>query len=203
MYTVNLLRHLVENHQVLVYLVILLGLVLEGELFVISAGILVHLGALDFTESLIFIFLGLLLKTCIGYYLGELIHSKWHKTRFIKYMNKRVLHIMPHFKKKPFWSIFISKFIMGANNIVIIFSGFHKVEFKKYLQAETLANVIWAPALLSIGYFFSYTALHVSHEVWKFSLIVLVLIILFTIFDKLISWVYEIFEEFYDNDNTE
>lgn len=196
MYTVNFLRHIVENHQVLVYLVILLGLIIEGEIFVISAGILAHLGALDPYFSLIFIWLGMLLKTFIGYYLGGLIQRKWRTTKFIRYMNKRVLGIMPGFKKKPFWSVFISKFIMGANNVVILFSGFHNIDFKKYLRAEISASLIWAPLMLCLGYFFSYAALRVSHEVWRFSLIVLILIVIFFVVDKMISWVYELFEEF-------
>ncbi len=196
MYTVNLLRHLVENHQVLVYLFILVGLVIEGEVFVITAGILAHLGALDFYFALLFIFMGLIVKTCAGYYIGECIHDKYGKTKMLKYIERRVHLIMPNFRKKPFWSIFISKFIMGANNVVIISSGFHRVDFKKYLQAETLASLIWAPGLLCIGYFFSSTALRFSREIWRFSLIVLILIISFFVVDKLISWAYELFEEF-------
>jgi membrane protein DedA with SNARE-associated domain len=104
---------------------------------------------------------------------------------------------MPHFKQKPFWSIFISKFIMGVNNIVIIFSGYQKIDFRKYLKAEFFSTIIWVPILLSVGYFFSYTAIHVSREIWRFSFIILVLVILFIVFDKLISWIYETFEEFY------
>jgi len=199
MHTVNILRHLIDNYQILVYFFILLGLIIEGEFILISIGIFLHLGALDFYFVLIFIFFGLLSKTFLGYYIGTVIHQKWNHTRFLKYIERRVLDVMPQFKQKPFWSIFISKFIMGVNNIVIIFSGYQKINFKKYLTAEFCSTIIWAPTLLLLGYLFSYAAIHVSHEVWRFSFIVLLLVILFIIFDKLISWVYEIFEEFYNN----
>jgi membrane protein DedA with SNARE-associated domain len=86
---------------------------------------------------------------------------------------------------------------MGANYIVIIFSGYEKVDYRKYLKAEISSIIIWAPLLLSLGYFFSYTALHISREIWKFSLVVLILFIIFILFDKLVSWLYEVFEEFY------
>lgn len=105
---------------------------------------------------------------------------------------------MPNFEQKPFWSIFISKFIEGANHIVIIFSGYKKIDYKKYLRAEIISTLIWAPLLLSLGYFFGYTALNISKEIWRFSLIILILMILFFLVDKLIGWIYEIFEEFYD-----
>ena len=200
MHTVKLLTTLIENHQILAYTLIFVGLIFEGEFFVISTGVLAHLGALDFWFALFFILLGAVSKTLLGYYIGKIVHDRWHHTKFLKHIAKRVLQIMPRFKQKPFWSIFISKFILGTNHIVIIFSGYHKIDFRKYLEAETLATIIWAPTLLSLGYFFSYAALHVSHEIWRFSFIVLVLVILFIVFDKLVSWFYELFEEFY-NDN--
>ena len=89
-------------------------------------------------------------------------------------------------KSNPFWSIFVSKFIIGTNYIVIIFSGYEKIDYKKYLKAEISSIIIWAPFLLSVGYFFSYTALRISREIWKFSLIVLILFIIFILFDKLV-----------------
>ena len=80
----------------------------------------------------------------------------------MKYIEERVFNFMPHFDRKPFWSIFISKFIMGVNYLVIIFSGYKKINYKTYLKAEFFSTIIWAPLLLTIGYFFSYTALNIE-----------------------------------------
>jgi membrane protein DedA with SNARE-associated domain len=199
MHTVNLLVHLVENNHILAYLVIYLGSVFEGEFILISAGILSHLGALNLYFAFLFALLGGLTKTFVGYYIGGFLYKKFNHHKFFKYIQKRVYNILPRFKEKPFWSIFISKFIIGANNVVIIFCGYEKIDYKKFLKAEISAIVIWVPTLLFLGYFFSYTALHVSREIWKFSVVVLVLFMIYVIFDKLISWLYELFEEFYDD----
>ena len=196
--TVNLLTRLVENHQILVYLIIYLGLIFEGEFFLISTGILAHLGALNLWLSLLVILLGGLSKTFIGYALGEFLYKKFNHHRFFKYMQQRVYNILPKFKTKPFWSIFISKFIIGASNIVIIFSGYEKINYKKFLKAEISATIIWVPLLFSLGYFFSYTAFHISRDIWKFLVVILALFIMFVFFDKLVSWIYKLFEEFYD-----
>lgn len=198
MHTVNLLIRLVEHHQILAYGVIYFGLIFEGEFFVISTGILAHLGALNFWFALLFILLGALSKTLIGYAFGEFLYKKFNHHRVFKYLHRRVYNVLPKFKERPFWSIFISQFIIGTNYVVIIFSGYEKIDYKKYLQAELSSIAIWAPFLLSVGYFFSYTALHISREIWKFSLIVLILFIIFILFDKLVSSIYEMFEEFYD-----
>ncbi len=180
MHTVKFLIHLVEHHYVLTYTLIYLGLIFEGEVIVISTGILAHLGALNFWAALIFIMLGSLSKTFFGYYLGTLIRDRWSDVKFFQYFENRLRYLVPRFKYRPFWSIFISKFIMGAHTTVVLFSGFERIDFKKYLEAEVLAAIIWAPALMTVGYLFSYTALHVSREITRFSLIVAALVISFT-----------------------
>lgn len=198
MHTVRFLTTLVEHHQTLAYALIFVGLIFEGEFILISAGILAHLGAVNFWFVLMFIYAGGISKSLLGYHIGNMIHRKWHDTRILKYFEKRVLHIMPNFREKPFWSIFVSKFIMGINHIVIVFAGYEKINYKKYLKAEGISTLIWAPLLLSIGYFFSYTALNVSREIWRFSLVVLILVIGFILIDKFIGWLFIMFQEFYD-----
>ncbi len=198
MHTVNLLTSLVDNHQFLAYAIIFFGLIFEGELVVISVGILAHLGALNFWFSLFFILLGALTKTFVLYEVGAFLNRKFHHHGFFKYIQKRVYNTLPRFKVKPFWSIFISKFIMGINYVVVLFCGFEGIDYKKYLKAEISSTLIWAPLLLSLGYFFGYTAFNISREIWKFSMVIVVLLVLFIVFDKLVSWIYEVFEEFYD-----
>jgi membrane-associated protein len=152
---------------------------------------------LNFYFALCFVLLGGLSKTLIGYSLGKFLYKRFNYNKYFKYVQKRVYRILPGFKTKPFWSIFISKFIMGANHLVIIFCGFERIDYKKFLKAEISSTIIWAPLMLSLGYFFSYTALRVSHNIWKFLIVVLILFTIFVIFDKLVSWLYELFEEFY------
>ena len=193
MHTVNLLTRLIEDHQILAYGIIYLGLLFEGEFFLISAGILAHLGALNVWLGLLIALLGGLSKTFMGYALGEFLYKIFNHHKFFKYIQKRVYIILPRFKTKPFWSIFISKFIAGANNVVIIFSGYEKIDYKKFLKAEISATIIWTPLVLFLGYIFSYAALQISREIWKFLMVVLTLYIIFILFDKLVGWLYELF----------
>jgi membrane protein DedA with SNARE-associated domain len=201
MHTVQWLTNLVEHHQLLAYVIIYLGLVFEGEFIVISVGILAHLGALNLFGALIFILLGGFSKTVLGYAVGQFFQRHFNRNGFLKYMNKKVKSFLPRFRSRPFWSIFASKFILGANHIVILFCGYENISYRKFLKAEILSTLIWAPTFLLLGYFFSYTALHVSHEIWRFSMIVLVLFLMFIIFDKMVGWLYELFEEFQDENS--
>ena len=195
MHTVNLLTNLVEHHEVLAYGLIFLGLILEGEMVVIATGILAHLGALNIWFALIFILAGAIFKIFFGYNLGKFLFKKFNHSKFLQYLEKKVSRILPKFDRKPFWSIFISKFIASANYWVIIFAGYRGIRFKTYLKAEFLSTAIWAPLMLFLGYVFSYTALLVSREIWRFTLIILILVIAYIIFDKIVGWLYELFEE--------
>ena len=127
---------------------------------------------------------------------------RWGDHRFLQYIEKRILIVMPHFKQHPFWSIFISKFIM-VNHLVILFAGYKNISFKRYLKAEVLSTLFWVPGLMTLGYFFSYAALQVSRDIWRFSVIMLVLFILFLFFDKLVRYLYMLFEEFHDHNDKE
>jgi len=193
MHTVQVLSHVVENNQLFAYLLIFLVTIVEGEIIAISAGIMILLGALNFWICLLAILCGGTIKTFLGYYIGKTLNEKFNNHRFFRYVEKKVFTIMPHFEQKPFWSIFISKFLL-INHLVIIFAGYKKIIFKKYLQAEVISTVIWAPGLLLLGYFFSYAAIRLSGEISDFLLIIVLFIIGFFLLDKLITLLYDVFE---------
>ena len=202
MHTVKLLTNLVEHHQILTYGVIFLGLVFEGEVILIFTGVLASLGALHFWVALLFILAGGVTKTFLGYYFGKFLYNKYNHNKFFTYIERRVLRIMPRFNQRPFWSIFFSKFIMGVNYFVIIFSGFERIAIKTYLKAELISTAIWAPSLLCLGYFFSYMALNISKEISKFSLVIVLCVVGYILLDKFIGFLYWLFENL-ENLNSE
>lgn len=193
MHTLQALSHLIENNQTIAYLLVFLITIFEGELVAISAGILVLLGALNFWVALLAIFVGGLLKTFSGYALGKFLNKRFNHNKFFQYIEKKVFTVMPHFEQRPFWSIFISKFLM-MNHVVILFAGYRKINFKKYLKAEVISTAIWAPTMLLLGYFFSYTAFQTSKKLSEFLLIIILFIIAFFLLEKLISFLYDVFE---------
>lgn len=201
MHTVQILNHFVGNHQVLAYLFIFFVMIFEGEVTIITTGILSYLRVLNFWLSLFAILAGGMVKTFGGYYLGGFLYKKFNHHRFFRYLEKQVLYFMPNFRQKPFWSIFLSKFIIGMNNIVTIFSGYSEIDFRIYFRAEVLSTIIWAPVLLSLGFFFSRVALSLSKEVTKFILVIFIFLALFFILDKLIAVLYRIFQYLETNDN--
>ena len=198
MITLNFLRHFVEYHAEAAYILIFLGVILEGEIVVIFAGIFAHLGSLNFFISLLCVIMGGGLKSVLGYALGSYINRKHSHIGFVKRIENRIHYFFPKFRSKPFWSIFISRFfILGLNWFTLVFSGFSKVNLRTYIKAEALSLMVWAVGVLSLGYFFSYTALSVSRDVRKFLLIILFFFLLFFIIQKIIAFMIDLMSDKY------
>lgn len=200
--SITAIRHFVEVHAIIVYLVILLGVIIEGEIVVIFAGIFSHLGSINILIAFIAVVIGGALKSFLGYFLGFSL-NKYHSHKpFVNKVERRISYFLPRFKDKPFWSIFISRFfILGIGWFTVLYSGYKNIPLKIYAKAEALSLALWSTGVLAIGYFFSYTALSISRDVRKFIGIILIFFILFFIAEKMIALFVELFStEEYSND---
>jgi membrane protein DedA with SNARE-associated domain len=195
MNTIHALTHFADGYAFLAYVLLFVGVVLEGELVMILAGILAQIGALSMPMVLGISFGAALVKTISWYQLGYLLNKKYSENKFLKYLERRVLYLFPYFKEKPFWSIFVSKFIYGINHFTLILAGFLKINFKTYFKAELYSSILWVLVMTGLGYFFSQTALGFSKDIHRFSLIILLFIIGFVFLEKIIAFLFELFEE--------
>ena len=112
-------------------------------------------------------------KMFLGYNFGAYLGRKYPDSGFLKYIERKIIYFLPHFREKPFWSIVLSKFIYGVNNAALIFAGYAKANFKTYLKAEMLSSLVWLGAMLWLGLFFSSTALSISHSFDNFILLII------------------------------
>lgn len=194
--SINAIQHFVEAHAVWAYVFIVIGIVAEGEISVILAGIFSHLGALNPIIAFLCAIVGGASKSFIGYTVGlHLQHHHAHKP-FLRLMEKRISYFLPRFEKKPFWSIFISRFfIFGIGWFTTIFSGYKKIPLKIFVKAEAMSLALWSVSMLALGSFFSYAALSVSKDVRKFFGIILLCFIALFLLEKIIGFIIEVFEE--------
>ena len=179
----------------IVYLVIFLGVILEGEIVVIFAGIFSYLGSLNPFVALLFVILGGVVKSFLGYSFGLYLSKSHSENLFLKKMERRISYFLPKFTEKPFWSIFISRFfILGIGWFTLIYSGYKRIPINIYMKAEGYSLAIWSVGVIAIGHFFGYTALSINHDVRNFLLVILFGFILFFIFEKIIAFLIELFE---------
>ncbi len=185
----------VTEHSTLAFGVLFLAVMLEGEIALIMAGIFVHLGIFALWPTIIIAVLAAVAKTILGYRIGAYLGRKAPNSVILKYFERRILYFLPRFRERPFWSIVISKCIYGVNNIALIFAGYMRANFKKYLLAELISSIVWFGGMFLLGSFATGTALSLSDNFRTFSLVIILFMIGFMILLKLIAAGIEIVEE--------
>lgn len=195
MVTLSHIRHFVELHADIAYILITLGVIIEGEIVVVIAGIFSYLGSLNIFVSFIATMIGGGVKSILGYSFGYYL-QKYHSGRpIISQAERRIHYFLPRFSEKPFWSIFLSRFlILGLHWFSLLFSGYKKIKLRTYAEAELASLLIWSASVLALGYFFSYTALSISRDIRKFIVIIFLFFIAFFILEKIVAFIIELVE---------
>jgi len=195
MLTLGYIKHFVAIHADLVYLMIVLGVIVEGEIMVIVAGIFAHLGSVNIYFAFLSTIIGGSIKSVLGYSLGSYLQNKHSQRKFLIHAENRVNYFLPKFLNKPFLSLFLSRFlVLGMYWFALIYAGYKKINIRTFIKAEASSLVTWAIIMLSIGSFFSYTALSISRDVRKFIGIILICFFVFFLIEKIIAFIIELFE---------
>lgn len=184
-------------HIVLSYFVLFFFMFLEGEIALIIAGIGVHLGLLTFPVVAMLAIVAVILKMTAGYHFGVWLGRKYPQSRFLKYIESRILSFLPQFRRKPFWSIVFSKCIYGLNNAALIFAGYARANYRVYVRAEIISSIVWLGSMFGLGLFFSSAAMAISHSVHNFALLIGLFVLGFIILHKIVNLIIEIVEELY------
>jgi membrane protein DedA with SNARE-associated domain len=194
MLTINLIRHFVELHASIAYLLVILGVIIEGEVVVIIAGIFANLGSLNFLVALIATLIGGVIKSAIGYSAGAYLNKRHSHRKIIAQAEHRVHYFLPRFSERPFWSVFVSRFlILGLYWFTLLYAGYKQIKMDVFIKAEAASLAIWSVVMLSLGFFFSFTALAISRDVRNFLLIILMCFIAFFIIEKIVAFIIELF----------
>jgi membrane protein DedA with SNARE-associated domain len=200
MLTLSFVKHFVLSNSSLVYLLIVLGVLIEGEIVVIMAGIFIHLGALNIFVVIPSILLGAILRSVFGYSFGAHLEKEHSHLSIICWTEKKINHFLPSFSKRPFLSIFLSRFlILGMYSFALIYTGYKKINLRTFVRAEVSSFVVWTTIMLSLGYFFSYTALSVSRDINKFIGIIGLFLLGFFVLEKIVGFFIKLFEGKYQN----
>lgn len=181
----------VEVHRYTGYFILFFAMVLEGEVFLIVAGMLAQLHAFDIGDVLWVSLSGVLIGDGLWYYLGSELKNRGFAKNVVTRAEHSVSFFLPRFRERPFKSIFLSKFIYGANHATLVMSGVFKVPFILFAKAEVLASAMWVGVFLTAGHFFGLAAIWVTHKATRFALIVALFVVAFILLQKLIALYYE------------
>lgn len=191
MESINTFISFVEIHRYYGYIILFVSLIFEGELFMLAAGVLSHLQAFDIFDAFWISMAGVLCGDVLWYWIGRFMKKKYPNQRFIVYVEKRVKKAFPAIECNPFKLVFISKFIYGLNHSTILVLGFLGIDFYHFLKVQIKTSFLWVVIFLSLGYFFGYTALSITHKMNKFILVLLIIFGTFFLLEKFFDYLVE------------
>lgn len=177
----HLLTNFSEIGRYATYAIIFAGMFIEGETFLILAGILVRGRAVDYVDTIMIAFIAVIIHDIAYWYIGKRL-SRTNRERFWFINVKKMEKFFAKLKKREGIYIFASKFAWGMNRFTLLSSGYCKTPLKKLLTYSIPAAFIWTTTFVSVGYMFADRVHLLKKDVKTFALgTALFLIVVLTI----------------------
>jgi len=128
------------------------GVMIEGDLTLLFAGVLAHYGLFSFGEAFVTSTLGGFVGDIISYLVGHR-GKEWIKdSRFYQRAQPRLEKLCARF---GIYSIFLVKYVYGLRTASAVFWGFAHMRFRRFVPLTLLSCAAWALVLIGLGYSFS------------------------------------------------
>ena len=137
-------------HIILVYIGVLLGMFVEGEMIMISAVIAAHHGYLNLWMVIILGVLGTYGSDLFYFSLGRKKGRGWLKKN--KKIEGKLSVVDEKIKKYPVLIFLIYRFLYGFRTIIPMVIGASKTRTPKFLIYSGVSTVIWATVYCTLGY---------------------------------------------------
>ena len=163
------------------YLLIFIGILIEGEAVLFTAMFLTHQGFFNLEYMLFWVLLGVIIGDMLWYRLGAyfnilpLFIRKWVNGIAVSF------DLDNHLRQRTARTIFISKFTYGFNRPILIRAGSLRVPLRKFFKGDLTAALLWIPIIGGLGYASSEFFLFIKHY-WRFAEITILLIIVAFLF---------------------
>ncbi|MEI6708606.1 MAG: DedA family protein [Methylococcales bacterium] len=148
----NEITQLIQSYGDWIYLIAFFWAALEGETFVIFAGLAAQRGYLNIYELILAVGLGSLMGDQICFWLG-----RCYGTRLLHHFPKLeggVKQAIVWLEKHAVGFILSYRFMYGIRNVSSIAIGMSHLRWEKFALWNFIAAFVWAVAFSNIGYLF-------------------------------------------------
>ncbi|MEA2625624.1 MAG: hypothetical protein QOD06_1669 [Candidatus Binatota bacterium] len=145
-------------------LAIFLGAATEGDVTMIVAGVMAHLGLVDFTPAIIVGTLGGFSADLAVYGAGRLRREAVRASR----LYRRVGPTIERFADRMgVWQITIARFLYGTNLVAMFFWGVRALSLAVFVPLALAGCAVWASLLGALGFLMSRSATALIVDVKK------------------------------------
>jgi membrane protein DedA with SNARE-associated domain len=128
------------------------GVMVEGDLTLLFAGVLAHHGLFSFPEAFLTSTLGGLIGDSVSYLLGYKGKEKIKRSEFYLRAQPQLERLSARF---GIYSVFLVKYIYGLRTASAVFWGFAQMRYSRFGPLTLASCATWALVLMFIGYSFS------------------------------------------------
>ncbi|HLP16476.1 MAG TPA: VTT domain-containing protein [Bacteroidota bacterium] len=156
----SLFFHYITRWHPLGYLVIFIGVIFEGDVFLITTGFLARLRYFELLKVFAVVLVGTYTGDLLWYWSGRWIRGSTKKIPMTLIRLAEKIEI--DFSKNLFRTLFITKFAYGTHHLMLVKAGMEDVPLGKYVRNIFLASFLWIIIVGGLGYIFaeSYLAFH-------------------------------------------
>lgn len=145
------LSHIATLPFFVIYSVIFLGMVFEGETILFGAFFLAYEGYIDPYDTVFFVLMGTLIGNLLWYELGGRIHT----LPFMKKANRHLGALDNRLAHFPVSTLVLTKFTYGLHHITLLRAKPAGVKLRKFLKIDVTASLIWISAVAVVAIVFS------------------------------------------------
>ncbi|QQR82211.1 VTT domain-containing protein [Candidatus Campbellbacteria bacterium] len=171
-----------ETYRLFAYAVIFIGLLLEGEVTLFLAALLVHQGFLNLYDTLALTLLGVFLGDLLWFTLGEHLSLYKKISAWVEREAGRFDHI---FQAHTFKSLLVTRFLYGLSRPTLIRMGMLRIPIKKFLEANIVTTLVWSSLVWIIAYALSASILSTRHFIPRLEAGIALIIIAIIVLNKL------------------
>jgi len=146
---------------------VLVGSATEGDITLLLAGVVAHLGLFAFPLAVAAGAVGSLVGDCAWYGLGRFREPHIRQSRFYRrvgpVIERRAKQLGP-------WQLLAARFVYGTKSASMIFWGLHGLPFRRFLLVDSVGCVLGSLVFSGLGYLLSGSAMALLGQVKRVEL---------------------------------
>ncbi len=158
MYSLPHVAQIVQFLEITKYPLFFLGSYVEGTVVMLTGGVLLRIGAVQFWPLYLSLMAGDVLSDIMWYFIGYFGARRFFlRWGFIINATPAVIEKLERrFQKYHLWILAISKLTMGFGLAAAILAtaGMLRVSFTRYLTINVVGSFVWVAAVITVGYYF-------------------------------------------------
>ncbi len=172
----------------IIYLVIFVIMMIEGDAVIFTSFFLVHAGIFEFYRTVIAVFSGAIIGDLLWYFVGHTSEPTNRFSLWLLNLSERLTSKFDsHLKERTFHTIFLSKFTYGLHHLLLLRTGSLHIDFKKVIKTDLVATTVWILIIGVLGYASGASFTLVKHRIQYFEIGFLGAVLIFIILGEIIS----------------